>query len=182
MRDIILSNQERKYRNAKASGGLKTFDSLDKSEVKQANLRPKWKVLLQNTKCDKDILWIQVLRFWGWKITKAHRRVDIGNGPIHGICSTNTFILHRSHERDMTNVTKSQEMQFSSVIPSFWASSVKFRSDNTREGTAYLWPFPVISFSFIQLRIQLTKTKREDSTDEAFSMELWQEKDNQHLG
>lgn len=30
MRDIILSNQEREYRNAKASGGLKTFDSLEK--------------------------------------------------------------------------------------------------------------------------------------------------------
>lgn len=148
MRDIILSNQERKYRNAKASGWLKTFDSLEKSEVKQANPRPNWKGLQQNTKCDKDILWIQVLHFWGWKNIKAHRRVDIENGPIYGICLTNRSILHRSHERDMTNVTKSQETQFSSVIPSLWASSVKFRSDNTREGTAFLWPFTVMSFFF----------------------------------
>lgn len=91
-----------------------------KSEVKQANPRPKWKGLQQNTKCDKDILWIQVLDFWGWKNIKAHRRVDIGNGPIYGICLTNTSILHRSHERDMTNVTKSQETQFSCL--SFQAS------------------------------------------------------------
>lgn len=82
----------KKVHKRQAGGGLKTFDSLKTNKVK-LNRQPhvkNEKVYCKTRNATKISCGYgyRSYVFWGWKN-------NIGNGPIYGICSTNTFILHR---------------------------------------------------------------------------------------